>query len=233
MDTGELGVSRRRVLAFSAASAAALAFSARGQEKSGEGAKPAKALVFEIADKWTGGAIGAEEQLRAAGFVVETLPLDRSPYMLDADLIFLGSFVSESPEYKKYVGEYGKELYRFADRGKVLVQMAQADQTEGTPPFLPSTHGAKRVDADFGEAVILSAEHPLMKGVPHAKGVVKWARGDRRTIWESLAEQEGFEVIMAAEADAAHPALMEGAYGQGRIILSAMDFDKNKIAATG
>ena len=224
-------VSRRRLLAFSAGSVAALALSARGQEKAA--AAPPKALVLEHADKWTGGAVGAEELLKAAGFVVEKLPLDRSPYMLEADLIFLGSFVSESPEYRKYVGEFGKELYRFVDRGKVLVQMAQADQTEQTPPFLPSTHGAKRVDADFGEAIILSPQHSLMKDVPNEKGVVKWGRADKRTIWESLAEAEGFEVIMAAEKEAEHPALMEGAYGQGRIILSSMDFDKTKIAASG
>src|SRR5687768_5517636 len=224
-------VSRRDALLGAGAAFGFHKLIARAAEKGPDA--PPKALVFEHADKWTGGAVGAEELLKAAGFVVEKLPLDRSAYMLEADLIFLGSFVSESAEYRKYAGEFGKELYRFVDRGKVLVQMAQADQTEGAPPFLPSTHGAKRVDEDFARALILSPKHPLMDGVPHEKGVVAWKREDKRTIWETLIEPDGFEVIMAAEEEAIHPALMEGAYGQGRIILSALDFDKTKVAASG
>ncbi len=189
-------------------------------------------LVFEHADKWTK-AVGAAEQLRAAGFEVGDLPLDRSPYRLDADLIFLGSFASESPAYKAYMREHAQELYRFVDRGKVLVQMAQADQTEAVPPFLPSTHGAKRDEPDYPQAFIVSPDHPLAKGLPHDGGVVRFDRKDRRTIWEAFVEQGGFEVIVAAEPEAVHPGLMEGAYGQGRIVLAAMDFDKLKFVGGG
>lgn len=193
---------------------------------------PPMALVFEHADKWTK-ATGAAEQLRQAGFEVGDLPLDRSPYRLDADLIFLGSFASESPAYKGYMREHAQDLYRFVDRGKVLVQMAQADQTEPVPPFLPSTHGAKRDEPDYPQAFIVSPEHPLAKGLPHDGGVVRFDREDRRTIWEAFAEQGGFEVIVAAEPEAVHPGLMEGAYGQGRIVLAAMDLDKLRLAAGG
>jgi hypothetical protein len=222
--------SRRELLLVSAGAAAVLAGVAGAQEK--PAAVPPKALVFDHADKWTR-ATGLADQLGAAGFVVEALPLDRSPFTLDADVIALGSFASESPDYKAYVGRFGKELYKFVDQGRVLIQFAQADQTEPTPPFLLTTLGVKRIDADFDRALILAPGHPLMKGVPHKDGVVRWDREDKRTIWETLAEADGFEVVMAAEKEAVHPALIEGAYGQGRIVLTAVDFDKTTLAEGG
>lgn len=229
-------VTRRRFLAAAAGSALAgpyahlLAADAPTPVAAAGGR--AKALLFDHADKWTG-AVGAERLLADAGFDVAPLPLDRSPYELKADLIFLGSFASDDPRYAAYMGKFGKELYRFVDRGKVLVQMAQADQTEATPPFLPSTHGCRRVDADFPRALLVSPAHPLAKDLPTDDGAIDWGRKDRRTIWESLVDQQGFEVIVAAEKESIHPGLMEGAYGQGRIVLAAMDFDKQTVAATG
>src|SRR5687767_4240574 len=102
-------LTRREILVLSTAAVAACALAAGAQDGKNDG--PPKALVFDHADKWTN-ATGAEDQLRAAGFVVEKLPLDRSPYSLEADLIFLASFASESPDYKKYMTAYAKELYR-------------------------------------------------------------------------------------------------------------------------
>src|SRR5687767_8767102 len=96
-------MTRREVLLAGGACVAAGVL-AQGQEKVAVG-RVAKALVFEIEDKWTG-AVGAAELLKAAGFTVEKLPLKQSPYRLEADLILLGSFVSESEEYKAYMAEY-------------------------------------------------------------------------------------------------------------------------------
>lgn len=222
-------MTRRKLLGASAAAVAASVLPATGQEQP---RRKLKALVYDIPDKWTG-ATGAAEQLAKAGFEVEKLPLDKDPYKLVADLIFLASFCSESPEYAAYMKEHAKGLYNFVDRGHVLVQMAQADQTEGAPPFLPSTHSTKRIDTDFASAMILKPKHPLMNGVPSDDGVIRFSRTDKRTIWETLVDQEGFEVIVAAEENAIHPALMEGAHGKGRMILCAMDLDKNKLAKTG
>jgi hypothetical protein len=218
--------SRRDLLLFSAATLATLSL-ARAADND---AKPKpKALIFDHPDKWTH-ATGLADQLKSAGFDVADLPLDRSPYELDADLIAFGSFASESPDYVKYMIAFGNQLHRYADRGHIVIQFAQADQTESVPPFLPTTLGVKRIDPDFASALILSPDHPLMKDVPHDKGVVNWKRADKRTIWETLVEPDGFEVIMAAEKDAIHPGLIEGAYGQGRIILAALDLDKTTLA---
>jgi hypothetical protein len=180
------------------------------------------AYVFDHNDKWTHSQHAAE-LLEKAGFRVEPLPLDRSPLeLLDSDLIFIGSFMSEDPRYAPYMQKYASALYNYVDKGNVLLEMAQADQTEATPPFLPSTHGAHRCDDDFGTAVVLSPDNPLMAGV--GKGPLSFHK--TRTIWEAFDEQGGFEVMIASDDKASRPALMEGAYGQGRIILSAIAFDK-------
>ncbi|MBN2445573.1 MAG: hypothetical protein JXO22_02535, partial [Phycisphaerae bacterium] len=186
-------------------------------------AEPPTACVFEHTDQWTESA-RASELLEQAGFRVQSLPLDRSAADLDVDLIVIGSFASEHPDYAAYMQTHADGLYHFVDRGHTLLQMTQADQVEAQPPFLPSTHGARRCDRDFAAARVLSPENPLLRGIETTDGAI--AFHPSRTVWEAFAEQGGFEVILAGDDEAQFPALMEGAYGQGRIILSAMAFDK-------
>jgi hypothetical protein len=187
------------------------------------GAPPPKAYVWDFADKWTH-RTGAEGLLKWAGFDVEPLPLDRSPFELKG-LIFLASFISEDPKYAPYMKQYAADLYNFVDKGNVLLQMTQADQTEAAPPFLPTTHGAKRADGDFDVVFVLSRENPLLAGVQQTfDGKLQMA--GKRVVWECFVDQGGFEVILAGDPHAQYPALMEGAYGQGRIILSSLAFDK-------
>jgi len=192
-----------------------------------------KAYVLDHEDKWTK-TTGAARLLERAGFAVKPLPLDRSPFGLrDAHLIFLASFASEHPGYDAYMKKYGDALYYYVDKGNTLVQMTQADQTEAEPPFLPTTHGARRGDRDFAEAVVLSPDHPLLEGIAVEGTTSRSAKpatirlDETSTIWESFVDQGGFQVILAGDRHARWPALMEGAYGQGRIVLAAMAFDKD------
>jgi hypothetical protein len=120
--------------------------------------------------------------------------------------------------------EHAAALYNFVDKGNVLLQMTQADQTESQPPFLPTTHGARRADPDFSEVQVLAPKNFLLRNVPIKDGRLEMA--GPRVAWECFVEQGGFEVILAADKDAQNPVLMEGAYGQGRIILTSLHFDK-------
>ena len=192
-------------------------------------AKPT-AYVFEYQDQWTQ-SLGAAEALAQAGFDVAPLPLDSSPADAQVDVIFLGSFASESPAYRAYMKQYASDLYHYVDRGHLLVQMTQADQTEATPPFLPSTHGARRADQDFARAHVLVPTNHLLLGVPTSEGLIEFH--ERVTIWESFVDQSGFEVALAGDEFAQYPALMEGAYGQGRIILAALALDKLSFGSFG
>ncbi|MCB1185649.1 metallophosphoesterase [bacterium] len=184
------------------------------------------ALVYEFEDQWTGSA-EASQLLEEAGFEVASLPLDQSPFSFDADLIVIGSFACEHPGYADYMQAYAADLYNYVDHGHLLLQFTQADQLEENPPFLPTTQGARRADDEFAEAIVLSAEHPMVQGLDTENGTVSFSRD--RTVWECFRFQAGFEVLLAADEHAQFPALMEGAYGQGRILLAAMALDKANL----
>jgi hypothetical protein len=136
-----------------------------------------------------------------------------------------GSFSSDSPQYKAYMQKYAADLYNFVDRGNVLLQMDQADQTEANPPFLPTTHVAKRGDTDFDKLYVMEPTSPLLAGVRVVGSYLAWQGG--WVGWETFDSAGGFQVDLSSDPAGHHPALMEGAYGQGRIVLAAMSFDKN------
>ena len=168
------------------------------------------------------GATPAADRLRQAGFDVRPLPLNQSPRTLEG-LILLGSFASQSPVYTQYMQQYATELYHFVDRGNLLVQLTQADQVEKTPPFLPTTQAAVRGDDDAERLLVVTPESPLLAGMPVDDGVL--AVHGRQLGWELMQDYGGFEVVLAADPLAQRVALVEGAYGQGRIVLSAVPFD--------
>jgi 3',5'-cyclic AMP phosphodiesterase CpdA len=181
------------------------------------------AYFMDYADPFTG-LLGTQKALTEAGFDVQPLPLDQSPTSLKGLIVF-GSFSSTSPDYVTYMGKYAADLYGFVDRGNVLVQMDQADQTEVVPPFLPTTEVARRGDLDLGQLYVLNPLSPLLAGVRVAGSYLAWQGG--YVGWETFDSQGGFEVDLAADATGKNPALMQAAYGQGRIVLVSMSFDKD------
>ena len=182
------------------------------------------AYLLAHADPYTGSEGSAAQLLTQAGFVVQPLPLDRNPSELQG-MIFFGSFVSESPAYQDYVSRNAANLYTFIDKANLLVQLAQADQKEPTPPFLPSTKTARRHDTDLPRLYAVNPDNPLLKDVPVGPDrYLSWQFP--QVGWETFASQGGFEVVLAAGGNATNPALMEGAYGQGRLVLAAMAPDK-------
>ena len=202
----------------------------------GRAAEPPRALVLEFADPWTG-ALGAAAGLSQAGFSVQTLPLDRAPKAGEADLIWLGSFTSEHPEYGRYMKAYAADLQRFVSAGGVLVLMTQADQVEAVPPFLPDGLSARRADPDYTTLLDLAPGHPLLAGLtpagqtePKALWPAHFGRGGA---WEAYCEQTGFRVLLANDHTARQPALMEAALGRGRMVLSALYFDKTVADKAG
>jgi 3',5'-cyclic AMP phosphodiesterase CpdA len=182
------------------------------------------AWVFDFVDPHTGTQGQARELLAAAGFDVQTLPLDRNPTELQG-LMFLGSFASESPAYREWVDKNARAIYTFVDAANVLVQMTQADQTEAVPMFLPNSQVAQRNDGDVGALLALEKDNPLLAGIPlEADGTLKWKFP--MLGWETFVSQRGFGVLLAGNASGQNAALMEGAYAQGRFILSAIPADK-------
>jgi Calcineurin-like phosphoesterase len=187
------------------------------------------AYVFDHADPFTG-VEGAAELLARAGFQVQPLPMTDTPTSLRG-LIFFASFASESEIYRSYVRSNAANLYTFVDGGNVLVQMTQADQTEAVAPFLPTGYQARRSDLDLGRLKVLDPGYPLLQGVPTIDGYLAWEGA--RIGWETFVSQGGFANSLAEDDVGHNAAFLEAAYGQGRIILTAMAFDKPLGTAPG
>jgi Calcineurin-like phosphoesterase len=176
------------------------------------------AYVFEVESDGP-----AAHWLSAAGFDVAPLPLDTSPWRLHGAIV-LGSGVAALPEYATYVEQYATDLYNFVDKANLLVQLQQDPKAEAEPPFLPSTHGALRTKNGSPGVRLKSPGRSLVASFKEEKGVLFWP--DASTDIGGFSSQDGFEVLLTqAEGDKA-PVLLEGAYGQGRIVLSQLPFDK-------
>lgn len=219
------------------------------EEVSPANPKGLTAYVLESKDTFTS-RVGLGELLRRAGFNVKPLPLDAPPFNNapgsdfneDVDLVAIGSFSADDPDYQAYMAQYGDLLDDYVDRAGLLIQFTQADQTEAKPPFLPDTQDASRNDADFTKALILEKQHLMMQGLPtidngNAVQFTLWdeptsAHTDN-TLWESYFQFFGFNVILSGDNRARTPGFMEGAYGQGRFFLSAMANDKILDGETG
>lgn len=178
------------------------------------------AYVLDHQDQWTKSAL-ASELLTKQGFEVEPLPLEADPAALRPGLIVLASFSCDLPGYGPYLAQNKQKLLDWVGRGNVLLQMAQSDQVEVKPPFLPDSLSVRRTDLDLGRVRVFNSQHPLNAGMP-----ATIAFHNSRTIWEAIVEQKGFGVVLASDETGANPALLEGEVGKGRILLSSMAFDK-------
>ncbi len=164
----------------------------------------------------------AGEWLERAGFVVKPLPLDVSPTELQG-VIVLASDASLLPEYGDYMQRHADELYDFVDAANVVLALPQPAATEPEPPYLPSTHAARRASTKLTAAEVLAPDHPLLRGVEVDGGRLAWRGEVGRDVFT---EQGGFQVIVAGAGDGTQGGLLEGAYGQGRILLSALALDR-------
>ncbi|MCG8511979.1 MAG: hypothetical protein MI741_22405, partial [Rhodospirillales bacterium] len=190
-----------------------------------------RAYYLEMSDKWTS-QVGLERLLTAAGFDAKALPRDVAPDKLDADLIALGSFISEHPEYNTYVKTHSDALANFVKQGGVVLQLTQADQTEASPGFLPESLTLRRCDTDPEALYALAPEHPLVKPLLQFRrgngepAELRFSKHHRVGNWEVFDKQEGFRVLLASSEDGRLPALVEATHGKGRFVLTSMYFDK-------
>jgi len=187
--------------------------------------EPLVAAVFEIEDGWTH-STGAAELLKQSGFLVRSVDPAAALSLSGVDLLFLGSFVSEHPQYKAFMEKNYKELVEYVGTGGVIVQMTQADQTEKEPAFLPESLKAIRGDDDFESVLLIGKDHPILEGLtgPKQRFTIPGHLGHPSS-WESFQSQSGFQVLLSSVSQNEF-SLLEGAYGAGRIILSSMFLDK-------
>ncbi len=193
--------------------------------------RPLRALVLENAttEGWRG-AEGLHPALEAAGFQVGVLKPTDSPAKAAGDLIVLGSFASELPEYGAFMKAHGAGFADFLARGGVVLQMAQSHTTEATPAFLPAGLTIERAK-DASDDVRAVGRHPLTHGIArHAKDparlhVAKHDVGGPAAAG-SFAKQEGFRVLAVDRKQPERLVLLEAAVGRGRLLLTTLHLDK-------
>jgi hypothetical protein len=182
------------------------------------------AHVLELGDAHTD---ALREALAAAGFDAKPLPGNVSPSELRG-LLVIPAYASSSSAYAAYMERHAADLYTFVDQANVLLELTQDPSDESVPPFLPTTHTAERGDGELEVLRVQNPNHALVAGIESVDGLLT-ARAP------ALAEhpyvsQDGFEVVLADEGGRLG-VLLEGAYGQGRFLLTALDFAPGSGAA--
>ncbi|MFT5731412.1 MAG: 3',5'-cyclic AMP phosphodiesterase CpdA [Planctomycetota bacterium] len=204
-----------------------------------------RALVWEIADAFTA-QTGARRAMIEAGFAVQALDdaASLAPQLAKVDVLFLGSFVSEADTYAAFwsnTSENSASLHKWIGAGGTLVQMTQADQTEASPMFLPSSGdmrmSASRNDVDLATVLALAPGHPLIDAIATESAAAgaapgtparfpSWSSHHRVGAWEAFDRFEGMRVLAGDSTSHRRPAVLEGALGKGRVLLAALHFDK-------
>lgn len=185
-----------------------------------------RAAVLEFTDPWTK-ATGLAELLRRAGFTVTALDVSRPATAQGADLIAFGGFTNNDSRYSAYVTGQAASLRDFAAGGGVVLDLAQSDQFGAAVSYLPSTLGAVRTDADYDTVYPVATDHPLVSALPVVSGRVFGGRAAGiRVSWETVDSWRSMRVLMACAADGFPPALLEGAHGSGRFLVTSLTVDK-------
>jgi hypothetical protein len=171
--------------------------------------------------------------LEAGGFAVRDVDPANFRNALRADLIVLGSFVSEHPEYARTMELFAPHLHEWVQQGGILLQLVQSASTEPVPPFLPEGLTARRDDIGWD---LLRARadcsSPLLEGLlsdhPDGRRFHLLGRDRGLASWQTFTSQTGWAVHLWSDSQRPlrEAALLEAEYGAGRILLMAVPIDK-------
>lgn len=172
----------------------------------------------------------AGQWLAAAGFDVQALTDQESPNLLRGLLVF-PTDSAQDPAYGEYVQQHSEELYEFVDGANVLLQLAVDPVLEPEPVFFPTTQQATRVAGDIPLAYAADPDHLLLQGVLNeTNGFALQSTPAAQSYFPSY---RGFGTVVAGANQEA--LLLEGAYGQGRFLVTTMALDQleDDAAANG
>lgn len=191
--------------------------------------RPLKALLLESRDQWTG-AVGGRVLLEKAGFIVSPLHVDESFNLNDVNLIVFGSLSAWDPNYTALMRKHTATLHDFVNRGGVILEMNQNGRLKFVSAYLPAGMTARRADMEYESLAITAPNHPLFNAMPVVENPTKELRLPKHlnhyANWGPFDNFTGFRVLLASEPTMEHPALLEGSYGKGRILLTSLYFDK-------
>lgn len=185
--------------------------------------------AIEFTDSYTH-TYGLAHALGHAGF--DVVPIDASGGLpAGLDLLAIGTFATQSPDVRDWLSRNADAIRAFVGQGGTVLELTQADQDEAVPPFLPAGLEARRDDLDQYPVVVRDGAHPLVSGLPMERvddqdRLLLPAHAGRTGSWETIDTQTGFAVLCALYREGHRPVLMEGASGDGRVVLTSLYPDK-------
>ena len=144
-------------------------------------------------------------------------------------LFFIGSMTTNNPKLHQSLDKNAKAIQDFAKKGGIVIEPTQADQNEANVDWLPDGLTCVRSDPDSADFKIIKPDHAVFStpNKMNEKSFQKWGHQGWPTVWEVIASQKGFDVIMESLKK---PVIMEAEYGKGKFVMMALAPDKYHIA---
>ena len=192
----------------------------------------AKIAVVDFADQWT--KVDALRQTLDE-FEVEyddlTKALEGGKLSLKAEnkIFLIGSMVTNNAGLHQNLDKNAKVIQDFVENGGIVWEPTQADQNEANVDWLPPGLSCVRSDRDSPAFEILKADHQLFNEPNRMdqKTFEGWGHQGWPTVWEVIATQKGFDVLMESLGQ---PVIMEAEFGKGKFLMMAIAPDKYYIA---
>ena len=192
----------------------------------------AKIAVVDFADQWT--QVDALRQTLDE-FNVEYDDLTKElengklPFKAENRIFLIGSMTTNNAALHQNLDKNAKVIQDFVKNGGIAWEPTQADQNEANVDWLPPELSCVRSDRDSPDFEILEADHPLFNEPNRMteqtfKG---WGHQGWPTVWEVIASQKGFDVLMESLEQ---PVIMEAGFGKGKFLMMAIAPDKYYIA---
>jgi len=188
--------------------------------------------VVDFADQWT--------KVDALRQTLDELKVDYDdltdaleggelPFKAENKIFLIGSMTTNNATLHQNLDKNAKEIQDFVKNGGIVWEPTQADQNEAKVDWLPPELSCVRSDRDSKDFEILAADHPLFNKPNRMdeKAFKDWGHQNWPTVWEVIASQKGFDVLMESSGD---PVIMEAEYGKGKFLMMAIAPDKYHIA---
>ena len=192
----------------------------------------AKIAVVDFADEWT--KVDALRQTLDEFNVeyddlTEALEGGELPLKAENRIFLIGSMTTNNAGLHQNLDKNAKAIQDFVENGGVVWEPTQADQNEANVDWLPSGLSCVRSDRDSTDFKILNADHPLFNEPNRMseKTFKDWGHQGWPTVWEVIASQTGFDVLMESLGQ---PVIMEAEFGKGKFLMMAIAPDKYYIA---
>ncbi|MDA1190934.1 MAG: hypothetical protein O3A46_04530 [Candidatus Poribacteria bacterium] len=188
-------------------------------------ARAADIAIIDFADQWTT-VRGLTEGFEALGIDFDDAVNGKISVKSDHKILFLSAMYTNNATLHQTLDAQAAVIKSFVENGGVVIEPTQADQNEANVDWLPSGLTVVRSDPDHPDFTILEQDHPLFN-FPNKltdENFIGWGHQGWPTVWESIVQIEGFNVL--AETAAGKAAVAEAEFGQGKFLMMCVAPDK-------